>query len=306
MGTTDQPTYEKDVNENISIKSSGHREITDGLYFIKECIAQPPTEEGPLLDGWYKPGHEMHVSQNIYVFKDDRNLVFDTGTPLGEEVVLRELDAILGDEPLDYLVISHPEANHAGNAPSILETYPEATLVAGSGGSHQELHGITEDTEIVEDGDTIDLGTHTLTFHDPLFFDHAMTIWMTEETTDSLFTVDFLGFQHNEGECLRFTDELDYELTKNQLEKFNGYAFVWFRFIDPEKTDEAIDEIIEMDPSMVLPAHGQPTRRDIPSHLQKMKEVLRDISQLEQENSIDRHTHRMMMFTEDSSPASSD
>lgn len=66
----------------------------------------------------------MYIPQNAYLLADEEGLLFDTLSPASTETVLAELDRRLGDDGLDYLVPSHPDVPHAGNAVAILEDHP--------------------------------------------------------------------------------------------------------------------------------------------------------------------------------------
>lgn len=285
---------------------SGHREIADGVYVIQECIVKSAAPDGvsnPLLE-WYDPSEELHATQSAYLVRGERTVLYDTLTPAGEETILSNLREILGDDDLDYLVISHPEANHAGNAGAILEEYPDATLVVPEYGVHHELFDIPEDAMTVRDGSEIDLGGgRRVTFHAPTFFDHSMTIFMTCPTTGTAFVADWFGYEHSGDNCLRFADEqtLAREYTNDvapgQLNRHGGYAFVWFRYADVEKITERIEQFAaEIDPSIIAPAHGLPIRRRIDDHLELMTDVIRDISENREE--YHTHTHSQILLNE--------
>ncbi|MDX1746764.1 MAG: hypothetical protein R3324_12560, partial [Halobacteriales archaeon] len=144
------------------------------------------------------------------------------------------------------------------------------------------------DTRYVEHGDRIDLGGRSVRFVEPAFLDQARTIYMFEEVTRTLFTVDWFGFQHMGSECLSCLDEMKYDLAPDQLDRFNGYALVWLRFADPDKLDGIVDYVRDdLAPETIAPAHGQVIRESVPEYLEMMRGVLRDIS----EQSTDYHIH---------------
>lgn len=254
------------------------REIRDGFFWTQECLPLGALSELDRFDmsRWLDADEEAHGCQNAYLLDGDRSLLFDTLTqPNGDDVV-GILDDLLGGDPLDYLVISHPEANHAGNTFTILDAYPEATLLvpgeaAGHGDGHgaeHELYHIATDTpddvskleneiRYVGDGDTVDLGGYTVEFHRPAVADHSFTLWMTERTTNTLFTVDWLGFLHQGSNCVSYAHELDREVTVEQLFRFHALAFPWLRFSDGEAIEATVAEIkARFDPDIVAPAHG--------------------------------------------------
>lgn len=287
------------VTETVAnfTSNAGYREFQDGVFCMKECIVSSAfaEEDDAALPSWYDPGEELHTSQNAFVFLDDETLLFDTWSPASRDSILETLDDVLAGRDLDYLVVSHLESNHAGNYELILDEYPDATLVAPEHGAKHERELYRLDSwgaEYVTGGDTLDLGTHTIEFVNPIFYDQAKTTFMYERTTDMLFTVDWFGFQHMGSECTKFVDEMKYDLTYDQLDRFNGYALVWLRFVDPGKADEIVRYLREdVNPAIIAPAHGQIIREDIPKYLDLMGDVVRDIA----EDATDYHIHSHQM-----------
>lgn len=272
-----------------SVSKPKYREIRDGFYWTQECLPLGTLSELDQFDmsAWLDADEEAHGCQNAYLLADEQSLLFDTLTqPNGDEVV-DLLDSLLDGEDLDYLVISHPEANHAGNTFTILEAYPEATLlVPGEAAGHGEGHGaehelyhiaadtpedvdqIPNDIEYVGDGDTVDLGEYTVEFHTPVVADHAFTTWMTERTTDTLFTVDWMGFLHQSSNCVSYAGELDRPVSVEQVFRFHALAFPWLRFADVEEIERGVDEVRErFDPDIVAPAHGMVMVEDVDEYL---------------------------------------
>lgn len=260
-----------------SVARPKHREIREGFYWTQECLRLGTLNELEQFDmgDWLAPDEEVHGCQNAFLLADEQSLLFDTLTqPNGDEVV-DLIDSLLDGDDLDYLVISHPEANHAGNTFTLLEAYPDATLLvpgeaAGHGegyGAEHELYHIATDTpddidqlpneiRYVTAGDTVDLGEYTLDFRAPAFADHAFTLWMTERATNTLFTVDWLGFLHQSGNCTAFAGEMNREVTVEQVFRFHALAFPWLRFSDIESITRAVEDVRELDPDIIAPAHG--------------------------------------------------
>jgi flavorubredoxin len=257
------------------------RSLCDGVGWIQGCIPRPGLTDDYVAEppDWYEPDREVHTCQNAYLVSGERTLLFDTLSPANREHVLAELDRELDGRDLDYLVVSHPEAPHAGNAFAILEAHPEATLVAPAHGNEHELYHLG-DAQQVSPGDTIDLGGRRVEFLQPLFLDHAMHIWMRETTTGTLFPVDWLGFPHMDGECLTVVEELDHEVTTDQLIAFHGRVFFWYQYVDVEKTNGVIDSLAETYASdVVAPAHGLPITADAGQFLRGMTEVVEQVNE---------------------------
>ncbi len=221
--------------------------------------------------------HEVHLPQNAYLFVGEKSLLFDTLSPASTEKIVTEVDAVLGERDLDYVMVSHPDVPHAGNTPALLREYPEATVVAPEYGTGHELYRLDEGMHVAE-GDTIDLGGHVVEFHEATFLDAEVSVWMTEQNTGSLLTVDWLGFPHYGDECMNCVEELDRDIGHDRLIEFHGRVLFWYQYVDVEKTQAEIDHLIEkFDPDAILPAHGLPIRENAVEYMRRMKEVVERI-----------------------------
>ncbi|QZP38291.1 MBL fold metallo-hydrolase [Halobaculum magnesiiphilum] len=258
------------------------REIAPGLHWIYEA-GPDRTESWDLADRepeWYEEGREAYVPQCAYLVDGgDETLLFDTLSPASTDEILAAIDELVGDRGLDYLVVSHPDVPHAGNALAILEEHPETTLVAPGYGNDHELYRLDYGVHVTE-GDEIDLGNRTVEFHEATFLDAPVSVWMTERETGTLFPVDWMGFTHLDDERLVFVDELDGEFDSSRLVEFHGRVLFWYQYVDVEKTNAEIDALIEkFDPEIVAPAHGLVIREDATDYMELMKDVTRTIDE---------------------------
>lgn len=254
------------------------RELCDGIYWVQECSStrfiEDPTE-GDLA--WYDPRKRTHTPQNAYLLVGAETLLFDTLSRAGTTQILSALTSVLGDRPLDYLVVSHPETPHAGNTFPILDRYPNCELVAADRRSAHDLYYLGDALKVTP-GDEIELGGLTVRFEEPTFLDHSVHLWMSELTHDVLFTVDWLGFPHLEDECSLCVDELETPITEGRLRRFHERVFFWFKYADLPKVESEIDHLIEgRNPSILAPAHGLPVRKEVAAHMEMMKPVTRSI-----------------------------
>lgn len=64
----------------------------------------------------------------VLLCQDGRWCLIDTGPAEAEDALLYDLDT-LEVETLDYLVLTHPHADHTGNARAVLQNYPVQTLL---------------------------------------------------------------------------------------------------------------------------------------------------------------------------------
>ena len=108
------------------------------------------------------------ISYNSYLILDEKIAVMDTIDKRRTDEWLANLERELGGRTPDYLVISHLEPDHAGSIGLIAEKYPNITLV-GNAKTFAMLPQFFELDEniaklTVKEGDTLELGSHTLTF----------------------------------------------------------------------------------------------------------------------------------------------
>ena len=108
------------------------------------------------------------VSYNSYVIMDDKIAIMDTVDPRKTTEWLANVEQALAGRLPDYLVIHHMEPDHAGSIQQLAEKYPDMKFV-----SNPKLFAMMEQfydfdfqsrKVVVNEGDTLELGHHTLTF----------------------------------------------------------------------------------------------------------------------------------------------
>ena len=138
------------------------------------------------------------ISYNSYLIMDEKIAIMDTvDLRKGDEWFANLEEALEGRTP-DYLVVQHMEPDHSGNISLLMQKYPEVKLVA-SAKAIQMMPQFFEDTCFegktiaVKEGETLNLGTHTLQFFmAPMV--HWPEVMVTYDQTDKvLFTADGFG-----------------------------------------------------------------------------------------------------------------
>lgn len=138
------------------------------------------------------------ISYNSYLIEDEKIAIMDTvDLRKGEEWFANLEEALEGRTP-DYLVVQHMEPDHAGNIANLLAKYPAIKIVA-SAKAIQMMPQFFEDTCFegktiaVKEGETLNLGAHTLQFFmAPMV--HWPEVMVTYDQADKvLFTADGFG-----------------------------------------------------------------------------------------------------------------
>ena len=164
--------------------------ITDSVYYVGVN-----DRDLDLFEGQYIIPNG--VSYNSYVIMDEKIAIMDMVDKRKAEDWFTNLEEVLGDRTPEYLIISHMEPDHSANLAEVLEKYPDIRIV-----SNAKLFGmlpqffdvdITDRSVVVKEGDTLELGSHTLNFiMAPMV--HWPEVMVTYESQDKiLFSADGFG-----------------------------------------------------------------------------------------------------------------
>lgn len=149
-----------------------------------------------LFEGQYTVPNGM--SYNSYVIMDEKIAVMDTVDAGFTQEWLDNIEAILGGRKPDYLIVQHMEPDHSANIKNFMDKYPETTLV-GNSKTFIMIHDFFENINLegktltVNNGESLSLGKHNLTFvFAPMV--HWPEVMLTYDETDKvLFSADGFG-----------------------------------------------------------------------------------------------------------------
>ncbi len=148
-----------------------------------------------LFEGQYKVPYGM--SYNSYVILDEKVAVMDSVDAAFTREWLDNLEKALGARKPDYLIVQHMEPDHSANIANFLKIYPEAKVVCNAKTIKMIEQFFGESYEdrriIVDNGETLSLGSHELTFvFAPMV--HWPEVMMTYESKEKvLFSADGFG-----------------------------------------------------------------------------------------------------------------
>ncbi len=234
------------------------RQVTDNLYWVGANDHRLALFENihPIPRG---------VSYNSYLLLDKKTVLFDTVDWSACRQLLENMEYLLGDKPLDYLLINHMEPDHAATIEEVLLRWPKVKIISNDKafllmrqfGFHIDSHELIS----VKEGDTFSFGGHTVTFvAAPMV--HWPEAMVTFDTTNGvLFSADAFGsFIALDGKL--FADEVDFD--RDWIDEARRYLTNIVGKYGPhiqlllKKASGILDQI-----KFICPLHGPVWRKDL-------------------------------------------
>ncbi|MCM1543829.1 MAG: FprA family A-type flavoprotein [Ruminococcus sp.] len=139
---------------------------------------------------------ENGMAYNSYVILDEKTTVMDTVDKIAVGRWLDNLNQVLGDKAVDFLVVQHLEPDHSAGIQALADKYPEMQLVMSVKAKAMLPQFCDVDTTRVievKEGDTLSLGAHTLNFVTAPMVHWPEVIVSYESTEKVLFSADAFG-----------------------------------------------------------------------------------------------------------------
>ena len=200
---------------------------------------------------WFLP---EGVSYNAYLIVDEKVALIDTVDVGFCPELLENIRAVIGERPIDYIIVNHVEPDHSGSLSLMRQFYPDVRIV-GNKKTFDMLsgyYGITPESGIcVAEGDTLALGRRTLTFHlaPMLHWPETMVTHVADEGI--LFSGDAFGcFGALNGAVV----DRNMDSTRFWPEMERYYAAILGKFGAPVRT--ALKKLGGLDIRMICPTHG--------------------------------------------------
>ncbi len=137
------------------------------------------------------------IAYNSYVIIDKKIAVMDTVDTRFTHEWLDNIQNVLGSRKPDYLIVQHMEPDHSANIHQFIKNYPDAKIVSSAKAfvMMKQFFGtdFADNRIVVDEGDTLELGVHTLTFVTAPMV-HWPEVIVTYDSTDKvLFSADGFG-----------------------------------------------------------------------------------------------------------------
>ena len=148
-----------------------------------------------LFEGQYRVPNGM--AYNSYVIFGEKIAVMDTVDARFGDRWLENLSAALAGKRPDYLVVQHMEPDHSANIETFVKAYPQAKIVASARAFSmmKQFFGtdFADRQVVVGEGDTLSLGSRTLTFVAAPMVHWPEVIVTYDDGDKVLFSADAFG-----------------------------------------------------------------------------------------------------------------
>jgi anaerobic nitric oxide reductase flavorubredoxin len=200
------------------------------------------------------------VSYNSYVVCDERRAIIDLAKSFKTDEFFDQVAEATDLQALNYIVLNHMEPDHTGVLRTLLRIAPQAAIL-GSDKTRamlESFYGITENVQVVQDGQTLPLGRRTLQFFSTPFVHWPETIMTYETTHKVLFSCDgFGGYGALQGAI--FDDDCT-DLSFYEKESLRYYANIVAKF--SRMVLRAIEKLAGVPIEIVAPSHGLVWRKN--------------------------------------------
>lgn len=203
------------------------------------------------------------VSYNSYLIKDEKKVLFDTVDASFINDFYSNLNHALGEDKLDYLVITHMEPDHSSAINMVLKDHPDCKLV-GNKKTFQFMEQFFGDKFTdryleVKNGETLEIGKRTLEFvFAPMV--HWPEVMFVLSSEGELFSADAFGtFGAIEG---HYSSDL-IDMDRAFIDEARRY-YINIVGKQGRSVSAVLKKLEDKEIKMILPLHG-------PIHRQKEK-----------------------------------
>jgi flavorubredoxin len=209
------------------------------------------------------------TTYNSYCVRGDNGVaIIDTVKESHAEEFFKRLEQVARYDEITTIVLNHLEPDHSGALPELMRRAPQAKLYISTKGQLM-LKALVKDStlqyNVVETGDSVELGGRTLRFFNTPFLHWPDTQCTLVEQQGILFSGDVFGchfcdarlFNDRVGD-FRFSFEYYYQ---HIMRPFREYVLNALTLLEP------------LAPKLIAPAHG-PILREAPlSYMQRYRQL---------------------------------
>jgi flavorubredoxin len=200
------------------------------------------------------------ISYNSYLLVDDKIAIVDTVERSFIDEYLDNIEEIIGNRPVDYLIINHMEPDHSGALKALVQKYPNITLVGNKKtfAFVESFYMVPENVLIVHDDHKLDLGKFKIQFQTIPMVHWPETMVAFEETNKIVFTGDAFG-SYGTLDGGVFDDEINLDFY--EIEVMRYFTNIVGKYCP--HTQRAIQKLAPLDIKMIAATHGPVWRNNL-------------------------------------------
>lgn len=220
-----------------------------------------------LFEGVYKV--PAGISYNSYLLLDEKTVLFDTVDKAVSEVFFENLEELLKERTLDYVVVHHMELDHSATLQRLVLRYPQIQIIcnAKSAGMMKQFFEFDVDhhVRLVTEGEELSFGRHTVSFLMAPMVHWPEVMVSYDKTEKILFSADAFGSFGALNGAL-FADEVSFE--RDYLDEARRY---YTNIVGKYgiQVQALLKKASPLDMKMICPLHGFVWRENLAFYLEK-------------------------------------
>jgi len=207
---------------------------------------------------------------NAYLIVDEKIALVDTVKHPFADVLIRRISEIVELSRIDYVISNHTEPDHSSSLPVVMDRLgPGTPLYCSPNGARDLKRHYKEDWNFreVRTGDTLDLGSRSLTFIETPMLHWPDSMMTFDESTGVLFSMD--GFGQHLASSARFDDEVNYEVLMYEAGKYYSNILTLFARVAVKTLGNLAEMGIADKMKILAPSHGIVWRKHVGDIIRK-------------------------------------
>jgi hypothetical protein len=205
------------------------------------------------------------LAVNAFVLHGSEPVLVDTGTVAGSAEFMDTLATVIDPADLRWIWLTHTDFDHIGSMAMLLETNPDLRVITSFLGTG--IMGLSstplpmERVHLINPGQSITVGDHTLTAVKPPVFDNPITTGFIDDHTGILFSSDCFGALLPE--VPDHAADLDTDTLQGGQVRWATIDSAWIHGVDRDGFGRTLGEFRALEPTMVCSSHLPPASGDM-------------------------------------------
>jgi len=223
-------------------------------------------EKTILFEGLW-PIKDEGISYNSYLIKDQKTVLIDLCKEMYQQDYLDSLRILVDPGQIDFLVVNHMEPDHSGAMRAFRELAPQAVILTTKKAVKmlEVFFGVQEKIRVVEDGEVISIGDHSLRFISAPMVHWPETMMTFEQKTGTLFSCDAFGGYGKLSNGIFDANYTDHHFFEKEALRY--FANIVAAFSKPVLN--AGEKLAGLPINIIAPSHGLVWKQD-PMHIVKL------------------------------------